>query len=120
MILGDIMSTKITIRQVRSLFVIVFVLLMALPIMGTTETVNGITWTYTVSNDEASLGGGSEYYTAVPTSTKGALTIPSRLGGYPVTSIGHKAFYGCSGLTNITIPNSVTNIREYAFSGCRL
>lgn len=36
-----------------------------------------------------------------------------------VTSIGNSAFYGCSGLTNITIPNSVTSIGEYAFSGCR-
>ena len=29
---------------------------------------------------------------------------------YSVTSIGGAAFYGCSGLTNITIPNSVTSI----------
>ena len=34
------------------------------------------------------------------------------------TSIGKYAFYGCSGLTEITIPNSVTSIGELAFSGC--
>ena len=28
------------------------------------------------------------------------------------------AFSGCSGLTSVTIPDSVTNIRESAFSGC--
>ncbi len=28
------------------------------------------------------------------------------------------AFYGCSGLTSVTIPNSVTSIENYAFSGC--
>ncbi len=35
-----------------------------------------------------------------------------------MTSIGSSAFYNCSGLTNITIPNSVTNIEDYAFQNC--
>ena len=36
-----------------------------------------------------------------------------------VTSMGNDAFSGCSGLTNITIPDSVTSIGDYALSGCR-
>ena len=35
-----------------------------------------------------------------------------------VTSIGNSAFYNCSGLTSVTIPGSVTSIGSYAFSGC--
>ena len=42
-----------------------------------------------------------------------SITIPNS-----VTSIGDGAFSGCTGLTSITIPNSVTSISPYAFSGC--
>ena len=38
--------------------------------------------------------------------------------GNSVTSIGYEAFYNCSGLTSVTIGNSVTSIGKYAFYGC--
>lgn len=34
---------------------------------------------------------------------------------YSVTSIGYRAFFGCSSLTSIGIPNSVTSIGGNAF-----
>ena len=42
-----------------------------------------------------------------------SLTIPSS-----VTEIGSYAFEDCSGLTSLTIPSSVTEIGWYAFEGC--
>ena len=42
-----------------------------------------------------------------------SVTIPNS-----VTSIRNNAFYKCSGLTSVTIPNSVTSIGTYAFFEC--
>ena len=79
----------------------------------------GITWTYTVSDGKASLGSGSYFGDrAVPTATTGAITIPSTLGGKPVTGIGDYAFESCGGLTSVTTPDSVTSIGDAAFHGC--
>ncbi|MBR6440457.1 MAG: leucine-rich repeat protein, partial [Bacteroidales bacterium] len=37
---------------------------------------------------------------------------------YPVTIIGEKAFWGCTGLTSVVIPNTVTTIGTDAFEDC--
>ena len=52
----------------------------------------------------------------------GSVSIPKEVSyngrKYSVTSIGEFAFYGCSGLTSVTIPNSVTSIGKSAFYNC--
>ena len=52
----------------------------------------------------------------------GSVVIPSTVTfynvTYNVTSIGNGAFGGCSGLTSITIPNSVESIENEAFGNC--
>lgn len=48
----------------------------------------------------------------------GDIVIPSTYKGLPVTSIGNGAFFGCSSLISITIPNSVISIGYNIFSSC--
>ena len=45
------------------------------------------------------------------------LILPPYVNGESYV-IGLKAFYGCSSLTSVTIPNSVTSIGDYVFSDC--
>ena len=47
-----------------------------------------------------------------------SVALPSSYKGKPVTSIGASAFYNCSSLTGIEIPDAVTSIGEEAFRGC--
>ena len=44
--------------------------------------------------------------------------IPEEIEGVVVTEIGKYAFYGCSSLSSIEIPEGVTEIGGHAFSGC--
>ena len=46
------------------------------------------------------------------------IVIPDKIDGFPVFSIGEKAFFDCSSLTGITIPTSVVSIGDDAFFGC--
>ena len=73
-----------------------------------TATVNGVTWTYAVSNGAATVTQGP---------ITGSAVIPSKLGGYPVRRLGRGAFRQ-KWLTSVTIPDSVTDIESEVFSGC--
>ncbi len=49
---------------------------------------------------------------------EGELEIPSEIDGVAVTKIEEYAFYGCTCLTGIIIPDSVTCIGDSAFEWC--
>ena len=52
------------------------------------------------------------------TGTGGDVVIPSIIEGKNVTQIGQYSFENCTGLTSITIPDTVTTIWWNAFEGC--
>lgn len=94
---------------VRSLLVLCIVLSMAvIPVSAQTKEY----YTYSVSNGEATI-------TKVDTSISGDIVVPDTLGGYPVTSIGDEAFWECTNIKSVVIPDSVRNIGRTAFAICR-
>ena len=82
---------------------------------------NGTIWSFTPSGNDAYLYKGDNRPCISGTIPK-ELTIPSTVyvgeTAYSVKTIGNFAFYFCSGLTSITIPNSVTSIDYWAFQSC--
>lgn len=64
----------------KKLIALATVAVMTMVAFADTETVSGITWTYTVKNGCASVGGGSTEFTAVPKSTVGAINHSVKVG----------------------------------------
>ena len=78
-------------------------------------SVNGITYSigYHSGTYEASvISGGYSGHVSIPQS------FMYNGKTYDVTSITKEAFFNCSYLTSVIIPNSVTSIGDYAFWGC--
>ena len=83
-------------------------------IINNTTLTSGNNWGATLCDVETSEGLLIKDVIAIKCRPWAAsITIPNS-----VTNIGECAFSGCRGLTSITIPNSVTSIGNYAFSGC--
>ena len=87
-----------------------------------TDPETGYTWTYQIYYEStgtiASIYNNGSGKVAISPKPTGPVTIPSTLGGYPVRMIALEAFFGCSGMTEVTIPEGVKEIGVYAFQGC--
>ena len=77
--------------------------------------IDGICYNLSSESKTAEVTSGEEKYS-------GEVVIPSSITSegkeYTVSSIGESTFYGCSSLTSVTIPNSVTSIGYRAFAPC--
>lgn len=82
----------------------------ALPVISAGAANDGI-FTYTVKDGKAII-------TECDKNAGGAITVPSTLGGYPVTEIGDFAFKSCENIESVVIPDSVTKICFSAFRAC--
>ena len=100
----------------RKILTFIFVALLPLVANAYDVEIDGIY--YNFSGDEAEV----TYETTSYRSYSGDVVIPEFVTyngrNYRVTNIGNGAFSNCSGLTSVTIPNSVTSIGESAFIVC--
>ena len=78
---------------------------------------------YLINDTEATVTHQGQYGYSYDNEYSGYVSIPEVVTydgvDYIVTSIGYEAFYQCSGLTGVEIPNSVKTINDLAFSGCK-
>lgn len=89
---------------------------------GTWTDENGTVWNYSISSDGyASLVPGTDS-PCISGTIPSNLIIPSDIPvngiGYGIRTIPTYAFRNCTGLTSVTIPWSVTEVKENAFLGC--
>ena len=68
-------------------------------------------FTFCIANGETTI-------TDCVTTATGEIVVPTKIEGYPVTSIGESAFDGCNNITKITLPDTVKTIGIAAFGNC--
>ena len=90
--------------------------LLSLPMLAEEVEIDGINYYLNVETKQVAVVRKSSG------AYSGELVIPETVEyqgtTYSVAGIGSSVFWGCSGLTSVTIPNSMTNIGSDAFWGC--
>ena len=95
----------------KTLIVILLSSFMAFIANALTANINDVTWNYSVTDSKAEINSASL--------TKSmSITIPTELGGYPVSRVKDDAFRGNSFLTGVTIPPGII-IGDRAFYDCQ-
>ena len=79
---------------------------------------DSIKWTLDDSGNLTLSGSGEMWNNGYDDSPFKDYEIRKATVKYGITSIGDYAFMGCTGMTEMTLPNSVTSIVDYAFSEC--
>ncbi len=75
------------------------------------KTVKSGSWKYTVSKNTAEI---CKY-----TGREKSVTIPEKLGGKRVVSVGKRAFFRNDTITSVRIPKTIRTIGKSAFEGCK-
>ena len=81
------------------------------PVQPITPTLLSLEYDYTVANGAATI---TKYK-----GTAAKVEIPAKLGGSPVRVIGISAFSSNQTLTDVTIPEGVTTLKDMAFYNCK-
>ena len=106
---------------VESLFGYVFYLAYSISYSGVSGFYYAQDYFQITSGERGNFAGGVETRQYFGANTYGTACIPASLKKVEITdetSIAYGAFYGCGGLSSVTIPDSVTNIGSNAFFGC--
>ena len=114
-------------KRLISLLIAVCMMITMLPLSAVTAfaadtateqeaIVDGYKYKYKVNGGNATI---TDFCGPVkPTRYLYDIDIPGTLGDYTVTGIGNGAFYSCTYLRSVTIPQSVTSIGDHAFELC--
>ena len=104
----------------KKIVTFIFVALLPMIVNAYTAQIDGIY--YDFSGNNATVTYQKYVNSSYISDYSGVVVIPGSVtyngNTYTVTSIGNYAFYNCSSLTSITIPESVTSIGDDAFAYC--